>query len=210
MYIFWILHQTTTPDRCDAQHVTLYIFWILHQTTTLGNFLPSNLQLYIFWILHQTTTDYKCLANDFLLYIFWILHQTTTTAVSSDSPRCCISFESYIKPQPSSYYNKLHLVVYLLNPTSNHNLLAFKSSGTRVVYLLNPTSNHNPVTIKANSEEVVYLLNPTSNHNSWLSGSFHDLLYIFWILHQTTTSWYLFYRFPCCISFESYIKPQHQ
>ena len=34
----------------------------------------------------------------------------------------CISFESYIKPQPGQNLTLLQNVVYLLNPTSNHNL----------------------------------------------------------------------------------------
>ena len=36
------------------------------------------------------------------------------------------------------------------------------------------------------------------------------LLYIFWILHQTTTLLELLLFPCCCISFESYIKPQHK
>ena len=34
---------------------------------------------------------------------------------------CCISFDSYIKPQRSSFKVVIDLVVYLLIPTSNHN-----------------------------------------------------------------------------------------
>ena len=55
----------------------------------------------------------------------------------------CISFDSYIKPQPIFVLLLVHKVVYLLIPTSNHNKLP---NGTRmvvVVYLLIPTSNHN-------------------------------------------------------------------
>ena len=33
----------------------------------------------------------------------------------------CISFESYIKPQPTEKQTLEQQVVYLLNPTSNHN-----------------------------------------------------------------------------------------
>ena len=81
---------------------------------------------------------------------------------------CCISFDSYIKPQPVFNSWRLALVVYLLIPTSNHNLVRIISVLPFVVYLLIPTSNHNyEVTIIQSS-----------------------LLYIFWFLHQTTT-----YRF---------------
>ena len=56
--------------------------------------------LYIFWFLHQTTTHHPqdtCLRE---LYIFWFLHQTTTHLCCSQRASRCISFDSYIKPQP--------------------------------------------------------------------------------------------------------------
>ena len=34
------------------------------------------------------------------LYIFWFLHQTTTPNVDKIVNGSCISFDSYIKPQP--------------------------------------------------------------------------------------------------------------
>ena len=79
-------------------------------------------------------------------------------------------------------------------------------------------------------EGVVYLLIPTSNHNTIWRRIIDVMLYIFWFLHQTTTSWfhptspsplYIFWFLhqtttSCvhcrsksrCISFDSYIKPQ--
>ena len=79
-------------------------------------------------------------------------------------------------------------------------------------------------------EVVVYLLNPTSNHNGRRVEPENFALYIFWILHQTTTiiapeqtaaELYIFWilhqtttashsrpKQDGCISFESYIKPQ--
>ena len=55
----------------------------------------------------------------------------------------CISFDSYIKPQQSSYAWFCICVVYLLIPTSNHNLINGLIETPAVVYLLIPTSNHN-------------------------------------------------------------------
>ena len=55
----------------------------------------------------------------------------------------CISFESYIKPQLAPITPLPAAVVYLLNPTSNHNVLLYLARQVQVVYLLNPTSNHN-------------------------------------------------------------------
>ena len=98
----------------------------------------------------------------------------------------CISFDSYIKPQLRSSYPH-----YLL-----------------VVYLLIPTSNHNSSTNNADDDQVVYLLIPTSNHN-FLYVEYSNLtLYIFWFLHQTTTTKWDTNNKVCCISFDSYIKPQ--
>ena len=77
-----------------------------------------------------------------------------------------------------------------------------------VVYLLIPTSNHNVIYLVHNYGFVVYLLIPTSNHNFCAYCWFWATLYIFWFLHQTTTR-YLIYIFQLrCISFDSYIKPQ--
>ena len=99
-------------------------------------------------------------------------------------------------------------VVYLLTPTSNHNRFPGRWRKKRVVYLLTPTSNHNWVPDGLLPVPVVYLLTPTSNHNTEQSEAETELLYIFWLLHQTTTG-----GSPCrmargCISFDSYIKPQ--
>ena len=165
--------------------------------------------LYIFWFLHQTTTILTSWQNVCWLYIFWFLHQTTTHRPAWPRYRCCISFDSYIKPQllnvrlnsyavvylliPTSNHNlrvsvpNVEGVVYLLIPTSNHNVLVVAAEIINVVYLLIPTSNHNQLAIYDLDNLVVYLLIPTSNHN-WMSSTVAPAkLYIFWFLHQTTT-----------------------
>ena len=121
-----------------------------------------------------------------MLYIFWLLHQTTTAHFVKTLPSRCISFDSYIKPQLVIPGNETIKVVYLLTPTSNHNLLANT--------VCNPC--------------VVYLLTPTSNHNLHFVLWFIYMLYIFWLLHQTTTHLSCGIVTLCCISFDSYIKPQ--
>ena len=122
------------------------------------------------------------------LYIFWFLHQTTTLAKSGSTLTCCISFDSYIKPQLDGTQVIGLEVVYLLIPTSNHNRLALHPILRLVVYLLIPTSNHNSDLRQSFDKLVVYLLIPTSNHNADLSIAPTITLYIFWFLHQTTTS----------------------
>ena len=166
LYIFWFLHQTTTPYFNTSFEDELYIFWFLHQTTTLQvvsrlmiccisfdsyikpqrffgwciykwvvylliptsnhNVLPAAqtfFGLYIFWFLHQTTTQQGEKIDGISLYIFWFLHQTTTDNDIGAFRNSCISFDSYIKPQHINGILSLISVVYLLIPTSNHNLL---------------------------------------------------------------------------------------
>ena len=143
-------------------------------------------QLYIFWLLHQTTTTQvvsllhaRCISFD-----SYIKPQLgTKLAEKLDS---CISFDSYIKPQPSRCPVAAELVVYLLTPTSNHNWFNHGVVGEPVVYRLTPTSNHNPGSLHRQDEE----------------------LYIFWLLHQTTTWCVVSTTSASCISFDSYIKPQ--
>ena len=90
-----------------------------------------------------------------------------------------ISFESYIKPQPYIKKKKRGNVVYLLIPTSNHNLESDFVETMTVVYLLIPTSNHNCRAVVEGGQRVVYLLIPTSNHNYSATKSASDKLYIF-------------------------------
>ncbi len=115
---------------------------------------------------------------------------------------------------PTSNHNSLpacalkRLVVYLLIPTSNHNLTVLSRAEYNVVYLLIPTSNHNQLWVLDELASVVYLLIPTSNHNYHLERMLTTPLYIFWFLHQTTTAGVSLNVVNCCISFDSYIKPQ--
>ena len=99
-------------------------------------------------------------------------------------------------------------VVYLLTPTSNHNMTALVICAVWVVYLLTPTSNHNLQGAIIGGAFVVYLLTPTSNHNLNVKSTAKLGLYIFWLLHQTTTWCCTLSLVKCCISFDSYIKPQ--
>ena len=120
----------------------------------------------------------------------------------------CISFDSYIKPQlPSGDYPSIDGCISFdsyIKPQRVARL--FKS--TIVVYLLIPTSNHNWAREEYNLTPVVYLLIPTSNHNYSQLWKYFDSLYIFWFLHQTTTSLAPVPSDSSCISFDSYIKPQ--
>ena len=164
LYIFWFLHQTTTswtswyrcwrcisfdsyikPQPQLEATINKLVVYLLIPTSNHNRNIKRYLSywLYIFWFLHQTTTIQLFGSTSILLYIFWFLHQTTTRTVIYVLYTSCISFDSYIKPQPSRSRIALRLVVYLLIPTSNHNLWMLHTSKLWVVYLLIPTSNHN-------------------------------------------------------------------
>ena len=142
LYIFWFLHQTTTSSplqrwmmRCISfdsyikpqllpmliNHV-IVVYLLIPTSNHNSDILITNVfMLYIFWFLHQTTTLQCYSVAACKLYIFWFLHQTTTTCQWNRPERCCISFDSYIKPQLILRPSMLDTVVYLLIPTSNHN-----------------------------------------------------------------------------------------
>ena len=146
--------------------------------------------------------------GDGRLYIFWFLHQTTTGSSSSVCPPGCISFDSYIKPQPRCRPWRARSVVYLLIPTSNHNVIPPYFFRCFVVYLLIPTSNHNlhKQGIFLLLLYIFWFLHQTTTRTSSLTKE--SMLYIFWFLHQTTTDTRTIKYAKCCISFDSYIKPQ--
>ena len=207
LYIVWLLHQTTTLEAYIAKMKSCISFdsyikpqpdvWYQpHQQvvylltpTSNHNFRSERAApspLYIFWLLHQTTTERPPFPRLDGLYIFWLLHQTTTASRSRPNPKSCISFDSYIKPQPKDK------VEY-----SSGSCISFDS------YIKPQLSHLDPAT-----KEVVYLLTPTSNHNLSDRKSTLGLLYIFWLLHQTTTEKMMEHFNVSCISFDSYIKPQ--
>ena len=185
--------------------------------------------LYIFWFLHQTTTiDCRCMFSSCCIS-FDSYIKPQLGGLSYDERRSCISFDSYIKPQLVGLIESFRCVVYLLIPTSNHNLDWVQSARLElyIFWFL-----HQTTTAAASVKlcvgcisfdsyikpqlgdmhkkfiKVVYLLIPTSNHNMvlWVLGLLP--LYIFWFLHQTTTVCYILFSVMCCISFDSYIKPQ--
>ena len=187
--VVYLLYPTSNHNvqKRDPFIIGLYIFCILHQTTTTLLKPYIHPLLYIFCILHQTTTIRRWIFLKRPLYIFCILHQTTTWTAPRNTGLGCISFVSYIKPQPSirtpcSRYRCISFVSYI-KPQLRVLLILMKI----VVYLLYPTSNHNWPPSFQQWWWVVYLLYPTSNHNPIWNTTGGSLLYIFCILHQTTT-----------------------
>ena len=119
-------------------------------------------------------------------------------------------FMSYIKPQPMLRLAHRATVVYRTIPTSNHNVMQKRLNWIYVVYRTIPTSNHNLNVVTRPPAKVVYRTIPTSNHNPSESKARSFSLYIVLFLHQTTTDKPFSTRFLRCISYYSYIKPQHK
>ena len=100
LYIFWFLHQTTTVPLSLLVVMSCISFdsYIKPQQSPIW-YVP----LVVVYLLIPTSNHNRCfiVEVDDVLYIFWFLHQTTTTIVVSTDTIGCISFDSYIKPQPT-------------------------------------------------------------------------------------------------------------
>ena len=165
----------------------LYIFWFLHQTTTfvLTSILTAGCISFDSYIKPQLRRQVGCLIVK--LYIFWFLHQTTTYRLARLLRMCCISFDSYIKPQLSKTQGRQRRGCISFDSYIKPQLLSLQTISYAVVYLLIPTSNHN-YPRASNSCWGLYIfwfLHQTTT--SFSVSSFDDKLYIFWFLHQTTT-----------------------
>ena len=133
------------------------------------------------------------------LFLYPILHQTTTTHSTGVGLHCCFSILFYIKPQLFLCDTSLLLVVSLSYSTSNHNNQLRNSIRLQVVSLSYSTSNHNPYFERLMMQRVVSLSYSTSNHNLYHLSPCIAQLFLYPILHQTTTftgffsaSWGLF------------------
>ena len=89
------------------QHAPLYSpnFRVVYRTIPTSNhnggaYSDVNNKLYIVLFLHQTTTLCIRYISRHELYIVLFLHQTTTHGKIAHSDAGCISYYSYIKPQP--------------------------------------------------------------------------------------------------------------
>ena len=188
-YVVYLLIPTSNHNRPNAWPYPspLFISWFLHQTTTRWRAASPTPQLFISWFLHQTTTSEQRELRLLQLFISWFLHQTTTCRDAMRPWSRCLSLDSYIKPQPSSNRRRSENVVYLLIPTSNHNVGCGHCDACRVVYLLIPTSNHNLPSFLRKKEVlfISWFLHQTTTAAASVIGS--GMLFISWFLHQTTT-----------------------
>ena len=200
----YIKPQPRTPER-GAAVVYLYTPTSNHNWS---GWRGQGSRLYIFILLHQTTTGLVYDREYKKLYIFILLHQTTTASEADKAKEGCISLYSYIKPQQHDQIPLYDKVVYLYTPTSNHNYSFYINTLQCVVYLYTPTSNHNSAQLETACYKlyIFILLHQTTTIRSPTSKNL--MLYIFILLHQTTTNHSSGCHCLCCISLYSYIKPQ--
>ena len=187
LYIFWLLHQTTTAYFFTEKIARLYIFWLLHQTTTARNRTHFRHRLYIFWLLHQTTTLRTVIYHKHELYIFWLLHQTTTYDRNGNVKAKLYIFWLLHQTTTVAPYSKKALKLYIFwllhqTTTRKRHVLNIRRCISFDSYIKPQLDRQNLCSLY-----VVYLLTPTSNHNYGSISRRHFLLYIFWLLHQTTT-----------------------
>ena len=187
----------------------LYLFWFLHQTTTLFASIPWSKRCISFdsyikpqprtcraslwWVVSLLipTSNHNPLLlspQPFALYLFWFLHQTTTFLLTLAFLFCCISFDSYIKPQLDLVRVFLLLCCISFDSYIKPQLVGMFNTKHRSCISFDSYIKPQPVLILSRYDNVVSLLIPTSNHNrlglKWLINK----LYLFWFLHQTTTS----------------------
>ena len=166
-YVVYLLIPTSNHNLSTAAEYWQSVVYLLIPTSNHNSCLKEKRfrELYIFWFLHQTTTGMSIVSPVYCCISFDSYIKPQLVLVFVLLPIRCISFDSYIKPQPFPQLKDLGAVVYLLIPTSNHNFYGRSPSCAVVVYLLIPTSNHNFQSLWKYFEQVVYLLIPTSNHN---------------------------------------------
>ena len=100
---------------------------------------------------------------------------------------CCISYYSYIKPQPCKVEKQKHYVVYRTIPTSNHNFLLQLSILRRlyIVLFLHQTTTSDPLFRNEFQLYIVLFLHQTTTMQMCVNMCRE--LYIVLFLHQTTT-----------------------
>ena len=121
--VVYLLIPTSNHNKVATRknHIKLYIFWFLHQTTTPYQLYQLNNTLYIFWFLHQTTTSmmrcvlaFGCISFDSyikpqLRLVLPVLSAVVYLLIPTSNHNC------------TSIASCTWTVVYLLIPTSNHN-----------------------------------------------------------------------------------------
>ena len=164
LYIFWFLHQTTTwrYELEKAKSCISFDSYIKPQLDSTGKVISErcisfdsyikpqpldaeNRRVVVVYLLIPTSNHnwVRLRLVAYWLYIFWFLHQTTTLAAEVRKALGCISFDSYIKPQQSTYVSTFVKSCISFDSYIKPQLMLVVVICKVVVYLLIPTSNHN-------------------------------------------------------------------
>ena len=142
--VYLLIPTSNHNSACrSSSALRLFISWFLHQTTTTPCPWWVRRALFISWFLHQTTTAHLLTFCRDQLFISWFLHQTTTPSWWQSPWRRCLSLDSYIKPQLIGHADKMTDRCLSLDSYIKPQRKRLLSITTVVVYLLIPTSNHN-------------------------------------------------------------------
>ena len=166
---------------------SLFISSILHQTTTRTCDLCHYLK--VVYIFNPTPNHnfYTFTVATVLLFISSILHQTTTLESAIVSMSGCLYLQSYTKPHPLRAFLALIVRCLYIQSYTKPQLSFRRTNSWYVVYIFNPTPNHNGFICYNLTIYVVYIFNPTPNHNADGFIFLFFVLFISSILHQTTT-----------------------
>ena len=208
-----VYRSIPTSNRNYSQAVpdyaVLYIVLFLHQTaTTISSAFPSACCI-SFYSYIKPQRKAGVLDNTAGCISFYSYIKPQLTAARYDFRQSCISFYSYIKPQRcvGSRIRRRGCISFYsyIKPQLRLELIPNFDCCISFYSYIKPQHVCNCLTLCA----VVYRSIPTSNRN-YLSFIYcKGTLYIVLFLHQTATRGTRRFRGGRCISFYSYIKPQH-
>ena len=143
LYLFSILHQTTTNRRHPCvYHSCIYsVFYIKPQQQGLREKNKKGCIYSVFYIKPQLFAFQDVAGTCCIYSVFYIKPQHHRRCLIR-IPRCIYSV-FYIKPQLWAFWGVFFIVVSIQYSTSNHNRLLRKRLELVVVSIQYSTSNHN-------------------------------------------------------------------
>ena len=122
----YVVYRTIPTSNHNPLSFVVTMIFVVYRTIPTSNHNNKGVVLGIVCVVYRTipTSNHnkiKCFDIISLLYIVLFLHQTTTSTSTTTHTSSCISYYSYIKPQPKRLSYARLFVVYRTIPTSNHN-----------------------------------------------------------------------------------------
>ena len=165
LYIFWLLHQTTTWS--GAWGGTRKVVYLLIPTSNHNKYNFWQKTSYVVYLLIPTSNHNLTIHFTFslVLYIFWFLHQATTHIATAVNREGCISFDSYIKPQQIQALMDKDIYCISFDSYIKPQLLLRAITFMAGCISFDSYIKPQPSAESLRQDLVVYLLIPTSNHN---------------------------------------------